>query len=192
MMGIEVPETCWAYHKCNKAFSDIMLVFLLYEYATMHGQTHSKVHLVVCIIGISSWFLFESNSHLLPPPPSLSLSLSLSPLSLSLNCWNFSALPINLLPVFLYIYIYIYTTITMYICDFMFPLRRQWTLRPFAVQIGIHRRFRTIYRSHLQMLRTDPRPLRTGSTGYPKTSVSNYHSTLLYIPGERRPRLRVY
>jgi len=23
MMGIEVPETCWAYHKCNKAFSDI-------------------------------------------------------------------------------------------------------------------------------------------------------------------------
>jgi len=23
MMGTEVPETCWAYHKCNKAFSDI-------------------------------------------------------------------------------------------------------------------------------------------------------------------------
>ena len=23
MMGIEVPETCWAYHKYNKAFSDI-------------------------------------------------------------------------------------------------------------------------------------------------------------------------
>jgi len=22
-MGIEVPETCWAYRKCNKAFSDI-------------------------------------------------------------------------------------------------------------------------------------------------------------------------
>ena len=22
-MGIEVPETYWAYHKCNKAFSDI-------------------------------------------------------------------------------------------------------------------------------------------------------------------------
>jgi len=22
-MGIEVPETCWAYHKCNKVFSDI-------------------------------------------------------------------------------------------------------------------------------------------------------------------------
>jgi len=22
-MGIEVPETCWAYHKCNKAYSDI-------------------------------------------------------------------------------------------------------------------------------------------------------------------------
>ena len=30
MMGIEVPETCRAYHKCNKAFSDIYLVFLLY------------------------------------------------------------------------------------------------------------------------------------------------------------------
>jgi len=23
MMGIEVPETCWAYHKCKKAYSDI-------------------------------------------------------------------------------------------------------------------------------------------------------------------------
>jgi len=22
-MGIEVPETCWAYYKCNKAFSGI-------------------------------------------------------------------------------------------------------------------------------------------------------------------------
>jgi len=22
-MGIEVPETCWAYYKCNKPFSDI-------------------------------------------------------------------------------------------------------------------------------------------------------------------------
>ena len=42
MMGIEVPETCWAYHKCNKTFSDIQLVFLLYAYATMHGQTHIK------------------------------------------------------------------------------------------------------------------------------------------------------
>ena len=27
MMGIEMPETCWAYHKCNKAYSDIQLVF---------------------------------------------------------------------------------------------------------------------------------------------------------------------
>jgi len=27
MMGIEVPETCSAYHKCNKAYSDIYLVF---------------------------------------------------------------------------------------------------------------------------------------------------------------------
>jgi hypothetical protein len=39
-MGIEVPETCFAYHKCSKAYSDIYLVFLLYAYATMHGQTH--------------------------------------------------------------------------------------------------------------------------------------------------------
>jgi len=23
MMGIEVPETCWAYYKCNKPFSGI-------------------------------------------------------------------------------------------------------------------------------------------------------------------------
>ena len=32
MMGIEVPETCWAYHKCNKEYSDIKLVFLLHAY----------------------------------------------------------------------------------------------------------------------------------------------------------------
>ena len=42
MMGIKVPETCWAYYKCNKPFSSIQLVFLLYAYATMHGQTHIK------------------------------------------------------------------------------------------------------------------------------------------------------
>ena len=39
MMGIEVPVT---YHKCNKAFSDIQLVFLLYAHATTHGQRHIK------------------------------------------------------------------------------------------------------------------------------------------------------
>jgi hypothetical protein len=27
MMGMEVTETCWAYHKCNKAFSDISWFF---------------------------------------------------------------------------------------------------------------------------------------------------------------------
>ena len=42
MMGIEVPETCWAYYKGNKPFGGIYLVFLLYAYATMHGQTHNK------------------------------------------------------------------------------------------------------------------------------------------------------
>jgi hypothetical protein len=42
MMGIEVPETCSAYYKCNKPFSGILLIFLLYAYATMHGQTHVK------------------------------------------------------------------------------------------------------------------------------------------------------
>ena len=42
MMDIEVPKTCWAYYKCNKPFSAIKLVFLLYAYATMHGQTHIK------------------------------------------------------------------------------------------------------------------------------------------------------
>jgi len=29
MMGIIVPETCWAYHKCNKTISNIYLVFVL-------------------------------------------------------------------------------------------------------------------------------------------------------------------
>jgi hypothetical protein len=42
MMGIEVPETCWAYYKCNKPFSGIYLVFILYAYATMYGQTDIK------------------------------------------------------------------------------------------------------------------------------------------------------
>jgi hypothetical protein len=28
MMGIVVPETCWAYHKCNKTLSSIYLVLL--------------------------------------------------------------------------------------------------------------------------------------------------------------------
>jgi len=23
MMGIDIPETCWAYYKCNKPFSGI-------------------------------------------------------------------------------------------------------------------------------------------------------------------------
>ena len=41
MMGIEVPETCWTYYKCNKPFSGIWLVFRLYACATMHGQTSS-------------------------------------------------------------------------------------------------------------------------------------------------------
>ena len=38
----QMPETCWAYYKCNKPFSGIYLLFLLYAYATMHGQTHIK------------------------------------------------------------------------------------------------------------------------------------------------------
>ena len=42
MMGTEVPETCWAYYKRNKLFNGIQLVFLLYAYVTMHGQTHIK------------------------------------------------------------------------------------------------------------------------------------------------------
>jgi len=29
MMGIVVPETCWAYKKCNKIISGILLVFIL-------------------------------------------------------------------------------------------------------------------------------------------------------------------
>jgi len=35
MMSIEVPETCLAYYKCNKPFSDIYLVFLLYDYVSV-------------------------------------------------------------------------------------------------------------------------------------------------------------
>ena len=42
LMGIEVPETCFAYYKCNKPFIGIWLVFLLYAYATLDGQTYIK------------------------------------------------------------------------------------------------------------------------------------------------------
>jgi hypothetical protein len=43
----------------------------------------------------------------------------------------------------------------------------------YAVQIAFHRRFGTTYSSHLQVPRTDSRPLKTGPTGCPETSVNN-------------------
>ena len=59
MMDIEVPEICSEYYKCTKPFSVIYLVFLLYTYATMHGQTRIKFAKTwfTCIynaIGVSS------------------------------------------------------------------------------------------------------------------------------------------
>jgi len=39
MMGIVVPETCWAYKKCNKVISGIELVFILQltmDYIQLH------------------------------------------------------------------------------------------------------------------------------------------------------------
>jgi len=49
MMNIKVPETCCAYYNCNKPFSGIELVFLLYAYATMREQTHGKVQMCLDI-----------------------------------------------------------------------------------------------------------------------------------------------
>ena len=51
MMGIVVPEKCWAYKKCNKTISGIYLVFILQLRGTM--LCHSSPHLfhteTVCI-----------------------------------------------------------------------------------------------------------------------------------------------
>ena len=57
MMGIEVPGTCWAYYKCNKPFSGILLVFLLFAYATMRRQTHIKFYGRLIQLG----YLFGAN-----------------------------------------------------------------------------------------------------------------------------------
>ena len=69
MMGIEVPETCWAYHNCNKPFSDIYLVFLLYAYATMHGQTHIKYYQVYFHTLSARFSVFSHSSHSSHPTP---------------------------------------------------------------------------------------------------------------------------
>ena len=43
MMGIVVPETCWASSKnCNKNLCCIYLAFYFYILTTMHGQNHIK------------------------------------------------------------------------------------------------------------------------------------------------------
>ena len=44
MMGIKVPETCWAYYKCNKPFSGIWLVFLLYAYGMEYKYFRQRQH----------------------------------------------------------------------------------------------------------------------------------------------------
>jgi hypothetical protein len=43
MIDIVVPETCWAYHKCNKTLSSIYLVLLLHLSRTMHGPIYIKL-----------------------------------------------------------------------------------------------------------------------------------------------------
>ena len=54
MMGIVMPETCWASSKiCNKNFCCIQLAFYFHILKTMHGQNHIK----------SVQTLFDSTSH---------------------------------------------------------------------------------------------------------------------------------
>ena len=50
MMGIVVPETCWASNKiCNKNLFCIYLAFYFHILTTMHGQNHIKfVRLYLC------------------------------------------------------------------------------------------------------------------------------------------------
>jgi len=44
MMGIVVPETCWASNKiCNKNLCYIQLAFYFHILTTMHGQNHIRV-----------------------------------------------------------------------------------------------------------------------------------------------------
>jgi hypothetical protein len=51
MMGIEVPETCWAYRKCNETLSSIYLVFVSSIIRTMHGPVYFK-----CTYGEHSFY----------------------------------------------------------------------------------------------------------------------------------------
>jgi hypothetical protein len=45
MMGIEVPEKCWANHKCNKkALSSILLVLHFIDY---HNDARTNIHQIV-------------------------------------------------------------------------------------------------------------------------------------------------
>jgi len=55
MMGIVVPETCWASNKiCNKNLCCIWLAFYFHILTTMHGQNHIKF-VGLCINGKIEW-----------------------------------------------------------------------------------------------------------------------------------------
>ena len=62
-MGIEVPETCWVYHKCNKAFSDIQLVLLLYAvWVTTLCRIYvlfGRFRRMCCLQPQGDWFTFR-------------------------------------------------------------------------------------------------------------------------------------
>jgi len=53
MMGIVVPETCWAYKNYNKIISDIYLVFYSSVITMMHGPINIRLKSVpVTIVAV--------------------------------------------------------------------------------------------------------------------------------------------
>jgi len=73
-MDIEVPETCWAYYKCNKLFSGIIWFFFSTHMPMMGGRTHIKFprqsnswlhYMLLCdafvftVCGVNYWHLFS-------------------------------------------------------------------------------------------------------------------------------------
>ena len=65
MVGIVVPETCWASNKiCNKNLCCIYLAFYFHILTTMHGQNHVKVNMqYTCIWYTPHSTLWTPNTH---------------------------------------------------------------------------------------------------------------------------------
>jgi len=64
MMGIVMPETCWAYKKYNKIISGIYLVFYSSVITMMHGPINIRCSATLCasdtVRWLAWWGLLES------------------------------------------------------------------------------------------------------------------------------------